>query len=79
MKTNKLYAVRDEEKGKLVSDLTNPRKKYWDKRCFAEEAIRKNIRYNPNLKLVVFKLVEVAEDTNVPNESEVDSCLHSMT
>ena len=77
--TEKLYAVRDEKRGKLVSDLTNPRKKYWDKRCFAEEAIRKNIRYNPNLKLVIFELVEVAEDTNVTTESEVDSCPHSMT
>lgn len=59
MKNNKIYAVRDEKTGKLVSDLTNPRRKYWDRKANAEEAIRKNIKYKPNLKLVEFELVEV--------------------
>lgn len=62
MKNNKIYAVRNESTGKLVSDLTNPRKKYWDVRGHAENAIRKHIRYRPTLKLVVFELVEVSDE-----------------
>ncbi len=62
MKNNKIYAVRDESTGKLVSNITNPRRKYWDRRANAEEAIRRNIKYNPKLKLVVFEIVEVADD-----------------
>ena len=55
---NKLYAVRDKTTGKLVSNITNPRRKYWDRRNNAEAAIRKS--YNRNhLELVVFELVEV--------------------
>ena len=62
MNNNKIYAVRDESTGKIVSNLTNPRKKYWDKRGNAENAIRKNLKYHPKLKLVVFELVEVTDD-----------------
>ena len=62
MKNDRLYAVRDEDTGKLVSNLTNPRKKYWDRRGNAENAIRKNIKYHPKLKLVVFELVEVEDN-----------------
>ena len=35
----KLYAARDPATGKLVSDITNPRRKYWDKRGNAVSAI----------------------------------------
>lgn len=59
MTNDKIYAVRNKSTGKLVSDLTNPRKKYWDKRNFAERAIREDCR---DLELVVFKLVEVKDD-----------------
>ena len=31
-----LYAVRDLDSGKLVSNITNPSRKYWDKRANAE-------------------------------------------
>lgn len=62
MNNNKIYAVRDESTGKIVSNLTNPRKKYWDKRGNAENTIRKNLKYHPKLKLVVFELVEVTDD-----------------
>lgn len=59
MNNDKIYAVRNKSTGKLVSDLTNPRKKYWDKRNFAEKAMRGDVR---SLELVVFKLVEVKDD-----------------
>lgn len=59
MKNNRLYAVRDTNTGKLVSDLTNPRRKYWDRRGNAEAAISKRSYRHKNLKLVVFELVEV--------------------
>ena len=64
MENNRLYAVRDMETGKLVSDLTNPRRKYWDRRGNAVAAINTGIRRHrhKHLKLVVFELVEVEED-----------------
>ena len=68
-----LYDARDSTTGKLVSDITNPKRKYWDRRGNAESAIE---AYNRNfankpikpfdnrgehgiIELVVFKLVEV--------------------
>lgn len=62
MKTNKLYAVRDEATGKLVSDLTGERKKYWQFRRSAEQAMKKDYECR-KLKLVVFELVEVKDAT----------------
>ena len=42
MKNNKiyLYAAREIETGKLVSDITNPKRKYWDKKGNAQEISR---------------------------------------
>lgn len=71
-----LYAARDTATSKLVSDITNPRRKYWDKRGNAQSAIdyynrsyaNKKLNYGCNkgehglLELVVFELVEVKED-----------------
>lgn len=66
-----LYAARDTVTGKLVSDITNPRRKYWDRQGNAQAAIDKYNRIYANhditidngrhhkLELVVFKLVEV--------------------
>ena len=63
-----LYAARCVETGKLVSDLTNPRRKYWDREVNARSAINS---YNNNVnhyggmnnhgkvELVKFELVEV--------------------
>ena len=34
-----LYAAREIETGKLVSDITNPRRKYWDRKGNAVNAI----------------------------------------
>jgi hypothetical protein len=72
----KLYAARDTSTGKLVSDITNPRRKYWDRRGNAVSAIdyynrgyanRKlprstNKGEHGTLELVTFKLVEVDND-----------------
>lgn len=65
MENNRLYAVRDMDTGKLVSNITNPRRKYWDKRGNAFAAIQNSRLYKHdrrNLKLVVFELVEVEDD-----------------
>ena len=63
MANNRIYAVRDTDTGKLVSDITNPRRKYWDRRGNALAAMCSNRRRKyKNLKLVVFELVEVADD-----------------
>lgn len=69
-----LYGARDTETGKLVSDITNPKRKYWDRegnarnaidyynRCYAGKDISK---YKDNkgshgiIELVKFELVEV--------------------
>lgn len=65
MKENelRLYAARDTITGKLVSDITSPRKKFWHRKDAAKEAIRNATggrypRYK-SLELVTFKLVEV--------------------
>ena len=68
MKNNELllYAARDTSTGKLVSDLTNPRRKYWDRRGNAVSAIQNYNRRSCKVKhrkieLVTFKLVEVKD------------------
>ena len=64
MANKRLYAVRDTDTGKLVSDITNPRRKYWDRRGNALSAMNAGYRRckHKNMKLVVFELVEVADD-----------------
>ena len=63
-----LYAAREIESGKLVSDITNPRRKYWDRKGNAIKAIDAYNRYDSchynkgnhsKLELVTFELVEV--------------------
>lgn len=70
-----LYGARDTSTGKLVSDITNPKRKYWDKRGNAQKAIDYYNRSYANkperdcicgnrgchgiLELVTFELVEV--------------------
>ena len=72
----RLYAARDTNTGKLVSDITNPRRKYWDKRGNAVSAIdyynrlyaNRKLSYSINkgehgtLELVTYKLVEVTDE-----------------
>lgn len=69
-----LYGARDTRTGKLVSDITNPKRKYWDREGNARSAIdyynrsyaEKDIpKYKSNkgchgiIELVKFELVEV--------------------
>lgn len=37
---NYIYGAREIETGKLVSNLTNPRRKYWDREGNAQNAIK---------------------------------------
>lgn len=41
----KLYAVRDKSTGKFVSDITNPRHKFWEKKGSCESSIKS---YSPS-------------------------------
>ena len=74
-----LYGARDTVTGKLVSDITNPKRKYWDKKGNAVKAIDAyNKRYanktfssysvnrgmHNTLELVTFELVEVKDEGN---------------
>lgn len=68
-----LYGARDTTTGKLVSDITNPKRKYWDKKGNAQKAIdcynsryaNRKLTYGVNkgehglIELVTFELVEV--------------------
>lgn len=74
----RLYAARDTATGKLVSDITNPRRKYWDKRgnavsaidCYNRGYANRKLPHSANkgehgtLKLVTFRLVEVEDERN---------------
>lgn len=51
-----LYGVMDKLTGKLVSNLTNPRHKYWETRKTAENAVRKSRRYNTDRQLEVVEI-----------------------
>lgn len=72
-----LYAAREICSGKLVSDITNPKRKYWDKKGNATRAIDTYNRHYANrdhnlynkgkhssLELVTFELVEVHDGSN---------------
>ena len=60
-----LYAARATNTGKLVSDLTNPRRKYWDRESNARAAINSANAHpwfrgrHEHVDLVKFELVEV--------------------
>lgn len=61
-----VYAARDAKTGKLVSNITNPKKKFWQRKKAAVKAISnanssRYSRYN-SLELVTFKLVEVKDN-----------------
>lgn len=62
----KLYAARDKKTGNLVSDITNPGHKFWQRRGDCQHAIN---RYNSNpymrrydLELITYELVEVEDE-----------------
>ena len=56
----KLYAARDIKTGKLVSDITNPKRKFWQRKANCEEAIRTAKRRKPwyDLELVTLTVIE---------------------
>ena len=72
----RIYGARDTSTGKLVSDITNPKRKYWDRKGNAVSAIdyynrsyaNRRLPYSANkgehgkIELVTFKLVEVVDD-----------------
>lgn len=66
-----LYGVMDKSTGKLVSNITNPRHKYWETRKTAENAVRRFMsrRYNADRKLEVVEI-----ECNVKMVSEVREC-----
>ena len=62
-KQDKIYGAREIESGKLVSDITNPRKKYWQQENACKQAISKHnsgrsFSQYGKLELVKFRLVE---------------------
>lgn len=63
MQNDRIYAVRNTETGKLVSNLSNHHKKYWDRKADLQAAIKNSFRYRDTspgtLKIVEFMLVEV--------------------
>lgn len=74
-----LYAARDTVTKQLVSDITNPKRKYWDRKGNAVKAIdaynktyagKTFSRYGTNrgmhntVELVTFELVEVKDESN---------------
>lgn len=63
----RIYAVRDTETGKLVSDITNPGHKFWEVKGWARNAIeaynKRTVKWtHGQLELVTFELVEVKEN-----------------
>ena len=63
-----LYGAREVATGKLVSNITNPRRKYWDKKGNAINAIEYHNQRLPTwtkpdapgqVELVTFELVEI--------------------
>ena len=53
-----LYGVMDKLTGKLVSNITNPRHKYWETRKAAENAVRRFMSryYNIDRQLEVVEI-----------------------
>ena len=66
-KQMKLYAARDKNTGKLVSNITNPSRKFWHRKGDCENAIRNynngytNAKKGYDLELIVYRLIEVKE------------------
>ena len=65
-----IYGARDTTTGKLVSDITSPGKKYWQRKSACKEAIDSynsgrtyygRLGNHGKLELVTFELVEVTK------------------
>lgn len=48
-----LYGIFDEDKGRLVSNLTNPRHKYWDNKKSADSTLSRALMKDADRKLKV--------------------------
>lgn len=68
----KIYAIRDKSTGKFIKDLVRPNHKFWEKRGFAENALKNFLwkcendyprpKYNPdNLEVVELYCYEKPE------------------
>lgn len=61
-----VYAARNPQTGKLVSDLTSQHKKFWQRKSDLQQTINNatgsRYRRYDSLELVTFKLVEVKDD-----------------
>lgn len=66
-----LYGVMDKLTGKLISNITNPRHKYWETRKTAENAVRRFMSryYNIDRQLEVVEI-----ECKVKVTSEVREC-----
>lgn len=53
-----LYAAKDTKTGKLVSNITNPSHKFWQRRGDCEKAIVHANKTGRSLELVVLKVTE---------------------
>ena len=71
----KIYAIRDKSTGKFIKDLVRPNHKFWEKRGFAENALKNFLwkcendyprpKYNPdNLEVVELKKCEILQKKN---------------
>ena len=57
-----LYGIFDEDKGRLVSNLTNPRHKYWDNKKSADSTLSRALRRDKDRKLKVVTIRCKIED-----------------
>lgn len=73
-KPMKLYAVRDKATGKLVSNITNPSRKYWDREGNCKNAIstakRSGSDRGRELEMVEFTLVENYDERQIASAQQ---------
>ena len=55
----KIYAARDKNTGNFVSDITNPRHKFWERKGYCENAIANYYRWRKNYRNYDLELVEL--------------------
>lgn len=67
----RLYAARDKNTGKLVSGITSPSHKFWQRKGDCENVIEKYNknkkwnRTNYDLELVTYELIEVKDNARI--------------
>lgn len=58
----KIYAIRDKETGKLSSDFSNRKCKFWEHKGWCLRAFKKRYGEKRGFEIVEFELVEVKND-----------------